>query len=290
MAYYGVIGKTGTGKSLFHILFGCKLANQRRKTIVTNLPLDFVQLRKFCGMMGYSWLAHCIDMNRIVIKPGAESVNDLINYPNAVALIDEAGVFFDCHSSREMPRSVRADLAQVRKGGTDVIWAAQYFDQVDKQIRSLSQYIIHCAGTVMYDRELRNDKLVWKKYIHFEPEQYEAWMSDIKARRPGIGGEIRTRFQYAYKVESGLLKKSDYQAFKVFRSFDRLDTNYSTFENPYELTPYQDINAYFPGDPLPPKNYRKAEPIPYEAKRVVSDFEKAEKEKEKKSRKGLKAV
>lgn len=78
-------------------------------------------------------------------------------------------------------------------------------------------------------------------YFWFSPKNYEAWLLDRKAQRAGPGGFVRTRFQYTQKVESGRLKQPDYQAFKCFKSFDRLESS-KAFVNPYHIDLFQEVN------------------------------------------------
>jgi hypothetical protein len=241
MAFYAVVGLTGAGKSLYQISFGCYLANKLRKTIASNIPLDYEALRRYCGMKGYGWLAHCIDRDKIKVLPGADSLEELLAQENSVILLDEAGIFFPARSFQSMNKNVIRDLAQVRKGASDVVWAAQYFEMVDKIFRMLCHRVVHCQGVSTYCPKLRNDKLVIKNYYHFDPVTYEAWLADSKARRPGLAGQIRTRLFYSAKVETGMVKKADIQAFSVFRSFERLDKSHSTFGNPYYMPPFHQV-------------------------------------------------
>lgn len=236
-----VCGLPGTGKSLYQVIYGCRLANKMRTRLVTNIPIDFPQLRRYCGMMGYGWLAHCIDSNQITVLPGMDNVNQVFEQRDAVVLLDEAGVFFPARSFASLDKAVLVNLAQMRKGGLHIVAACQYFEQIDKAFRMLASRVIHAAGTTMYDAKLKNEKLVFKNYLHFDPQAYELWLGDKKARKPGLGGFIRTRMA-AQKVESGILKAVDYQAFKIFKSFDRLE-NASALENPYSQEPYQQVNA-----------------------------------------------
>lgn len=250
MAFYSVCGLTGSGKSLKQIQFGIELANRYRKILVTNFPVNFPVLRRYCGFLKYHWLGHMIDLNRVIVLPGVENIEELLGYQNAVILIDEAGVFLDAWSG--LSKRMRADLCQIRHDGIDVVWAAQYFEQVNKQLRMLCHRCIHADGVQTYNRQLKNDCLIWKNYYHFHPKNYEAWLNDMKAQKPGLGGMLRTRFQYAQKVESGPLNKADYQAFSIFKSFGgRLDKGYSKSLNPYFIPAYHQVTHYFEGDYKP---------------------------------------
>lgn len=276
MAFYGVVGLTGAGKSLFQISFGCYLANKLRKTISSNIPLDYEALRRYCGLMGYGWLAHCIDMDRVKVLAGEENLEELLSQKNSVILLDEAGIFFPARNHQSMNKNIIQDLAQVRKGASDVVWAAQYFDMVDRTFRMLAHRVVHCQGVSTYCPELRNDKLVIKNYYHFDPQTYQTWLTDSKARRAGIGGQIRTRFIYAAKVETGFLTEADRQAFGVFRSFDRLDKEHETFSNPYLMEPFQQVSydelipVKYPEINQDTKRIQKSKPV------VISDIDEEE--------------
>jgi hypothetical protein len=238
-----ICGLPGTGKSLYQIIYGCRLANKMRSRLVTNIPIDFPELRRYCGMCGYGWLGHCIDTNQITVLPGMDNVAQIFSQRDAVVLLDEAGVFFPARSFASLDKKILVDLAQMRKGGLHIVAACQYFEQIDKAFRMLASRVIHCAGTTIYDGKLKNERLVFKTYLHFDPQAYELWLADKKARKGGLGSFIRTRMA-ATKTEQGMLKPSDYQAFKVFRSFDRLE-NAEAFRNPYEMPLFHEVNQRF---------------------------------------------
>ncbi|MEQ8755837.1 MAG: zonular occludens toxin domain-containing protein [Coleofasciculus sp. G1-WW12-02] len=239
-------GLPGSGKSLYLLQLGARLANKFRLGIVTNVPLDYVAFRRYCGMCGYHWLGHQIDTHNVVSKPGLESADELYSYHNCICIVDELGIFFNAREYAKMSKKVIYDLAQHRKSGLHIVGACQYFEQVDRSFRQLCNTAIHCSGITVYDRHLRNEKLIWKNYFWFTPKNYESWMADKKAQRPGPGGFVRTRFQYTQKVESGRLKAVDYQAFKCFKSFNRLESA-KAFDNPYSISLFQEVNyANFP--------------------------------------------
>jgi len=241
MALIIVAGLPGTGKSLHQFHYACKQANRNRSILVSNVPFNFPAFRRYCGLMNYGWLAHCIDSNRIIVKPGIENVCELFEYKNAWLLIDELGVFFNARSFTSMPKKILFDLAQTRKSAINIVGACQYWEQIDKSFRLLATTAIHTCGMTTYSRELKNEALIFKKHIYFDPIKYERWLEDKKARSGGIGGFFRTRFQYAIRVEEGRLKEPDYQAFKCFKSFDRLESA-KAFQNPYFQFPYQEVS------------------------------------------------
>jgi hypothetical protein len=241
MALIIIAGLPGTGKSLQQFHYACKMANRNRSILVSNVPFNFPAFRRYCGLMNYGWLAHCIDSNQIIVKPGVENICELFEYRNAWLLIDELGVFFNARAFGSMPKKILFDLAQTRKSAINIVGACQYWEQIDKSFRLLSTTAVHSCGMTIYSRELKNEALILKKLIYFDPIKYERWLEDKKARSGGLGGFFRTRFQYAIRVEEGRLKEADYQAFKCFKSFDRLESA-KAFENPYFQKPYQEIN------------------------------------------------
>jgi hypothetical protein len=148
-------------------------------------------------------------------------------------------------------------MAQLRHDGNDLIWAAQYFEQVDKSFRMLCHRSTHAYGVSRYSPSLKNDELTFRNWATFDPISYEKWLEDKKARSPGIGGFIRTRMA-AMKVESGLLRAIDRQAFKCFSSFDRVE-HAKIHGNPYtlHLKPYHQVSE-------PPKiEYSSEHPLPH---------------------------
>jgi hypothetical protein len=242
MAFYSVCGLGGSGKSLYQLHFACKLANRKRTILVSNLALNLEELHKYCGMLKYGWLAHQIEMNRVHQLPGLDNVLKLFEYRRATILLDEAGVYFNTRHYSKMPPEVLAAMAQLRHDGNDLIWAAQYFEQVDKSFRMLCHRSTHAYGVSRYSPLLKNDELTFRNWATFDPNSYEKWLDDKKARSLGLGGFIRTRMA-AMKVESGLLREIDRQAFRCFSSFDRVEEAKAN-ENPYtlHLKPYHQVS------------------------------------------------
>jgi len=146
MALYSVCGLGGTGKSLFQLHFACKLANRKRTILVSNLALNLEELHKYCGMMKYGWLAHAIEMNWVHQLPGLDNILRLFEYRRATIILDEAGVYFSARNYAKMPPQALAAMAQLRHDGNDLIWAAQYFEQVDKSFRMLCHRSTHTYG------------------------------------------------------------------------------------------------------------------------------------------------
>lgn len=233
MAFYSVCGLPGSGKSLYQLHRACELANRKRTILVSNLALDLEHLHKYCGLRKFGWLAHQIEMDRIFCLPGIDNVEELFGFKRATIILDEAGVFFNSRAYAKMPPSILASMAQLRHDANDLIWAAQYFDQVDRAFRMLSCEVTHAAGQSSYSKILKNEQLRWRKWLTFDPASYEKWLNDKKARSPGLGGYFRTKV-IAKRIDEGMLRACDRQAFKAFSSFDRVEDGFAK-SNPYTL-------------------------------------------------------
>jgi hypothetical protein len=219
MTITAICGDIGSGKSLKQLEYGLQQCNRKRKRLVTNFGLNMKELRKYAALKKYGWLAHIIDTKQICIVDAAENIADILTVPNSITLLDEAGIFLNTREFQKTPKRLLMDLAQSRKSGTDLIYASQFDEQVDRQFRMLTQYFIHAAGASVYDKAMRRPKLIWRCYFHFTSGSYHAWNSDIKSK----SSFIRTYFKYAYDTELGIVKPEHYQLFKCFDSFARLE-------------------------------------------------------------------
>lgn len=140
--------------------------------------------------------------------------------PESVILLDEAGIFLNSRDFQNTSKKLLSDLVMSRKDGCDLIWCAQFEDQVDKQFRQLTQFWIHCQSLSKYDRQMRRPKLLVKQIFWFSCADYYRWLADPIAR----GNYFKTRFAYSMQSEEGPLNDSDCLIFKCFDSFTRLDS------------------------------------------------------------------
>jgi hypothetical protein len=154
----------------------------------------------------------------IIQIPNPKNLQALL-IPEAVILLDEAGILLNAREFAKTPKELLADLAQSRKFGSDLIWCAQFDSQIDRQMRLLTQYFWHCKGSSIWDKKMRRPRLVFKEMHYFDADNYEAWVNNPKAR----GNWIKTRFAYAIKTEEGVLSRADVMLFNCFDSFSRLD-------------------------------------------------------------------
>lgn len=232
----GLAGNIGSGKSFMQLQYALEQVNFKRKRLVTNFALNIPELKKYCAMKKYGWLAHCLDHRQYAIVDTAEDIDSLLKYPESVVCLDEAGIFLNSRAWQSTSKALLQNLCQSRKDGIDLVWASQFDEQVDKQFRYLTQYWIHCQSLTTYDPTMRRPKMRWKHYDFFDANSYSAWSTSPSARR----SQLKTRFQYAFKTVSGALSKSDKQLFNCFDSFSRLERqkDYAVEIQPLNSIPY----------------------------------------------------
>lgn len=164
------------------------------------------------------WVQHLCKTGGISQIPAPKYLESLM-IPESVICLDEAGILLNSRNFAQTSMQLLADLSQSRKDGCDLFWAAQFEEQVDKQMRLLTQYWIHCDSLAVYDKKLRRPKLVFKNIYWFKACDYLHWLSNPRDR----SSYFKKRFAYSIKGEEGTLSISDKQLFKVFNSFNRLD-------------------------------------------------------------------
>ena len=201
------------------IELACKLANDRRKIIVSNFGINLIGLRRYAAIKKYGWIIYLIERGQIVIVDSSKSIAEILGYKNAVILVDEAQIWISATHYKEIPRSLLMDLQQSRKNNADVIWAAQVDAHVALQWRQQSHYFIHSDGIQKYSKQLKNQRLIWRSYFFFDADSYWSWVEDKKARR----SYFRTRFNYAISADSGRIGKEQKLLFGCYDSFTRLE-------------------------------------------------------------------
>jgi Zonular occludens toxin (Zot) len=215
----GIAGSIGSGKSFYQLYLGLKTAERKQKQIITNFPLNLDAVYKYCKIQRYDYLLD--NLRRGVGFSWWSSVPDMrcLMFPQSVCLLDEAGIFLNTRTISKADNGFLADLAQSRKFGCDLIYAAQFDKQVDLQFRLLTQYWHHCDGLSIYDSKSRITKLKYKKIYSFDAARYDQWVNSRKDRT----SHFRTRFAYAFDYSGGLLTRADLILFDCFASHERLD-------------------------------------------------------------------
>lgn len=219
MTITGICGDIGSGKSVYQLDYALRQCNQKHKKLVCNFSIDLHALKVFAYEAKLPYLIWMADNNQIATIPSLNSLTELFTYPDSVVCLDEAGIFLNAREFSKTPKGLLSDLAQSRKSAIDLVYAAQFDDQVDRQFRLLTQYFVHCDSLTKYDPATRRPKLHWKYYSHFKAAAYWRWVGDYRARCSAI----RT-YMSAFETTWGFLTKSDKLLFNVFDSFSRLDS------------------------------------------------------------------
>lgn len=316
----GLAGAIGSGKSFTQLKQALDYAEERQKQLVFNFEINVKELHKYASlpkhydsMFGYvffelrrlfvgilkmafpkqcrhlkmpsakpklPWIRRLCEVGGICQIPAPKHLEALL-IPESVVCLDEAGILLNSRSFASTSMQLLADLAQSRKDGCDLFWAAQFEEQVDKQVRLLTQYWIHCDSLATYDKKMRRPKLFWKRVYWFRASDYMHWLSNVQDR----GSHFKARFAYGFKYEGGLLTPSDKQLFKVFDSFSRLDKARSgaKITSMHQcLLPrdyyFQLLLSYYPAlDPLSSKYqpafgwYGKAKPVATFSPALIAD-------------------
>lgn len=256
MTIIGIAGAIGSGKSFYQLKYSLELCETRQKQLVVNFRIDLKELYKYVSMpywidsywfgLGaffyelfklnqyflvnffgqklkvpkprYPWLKEQFDKSMgVIMIPNPENLQALF-IPQSVVCLDEAGVFLNSRDFAATPKALLSDLAQSRKDGIDLVWCAQFDEQVDKQFRLLTQFWVHCQSLAIYNSASRRPEIKWKLFRWFTADTYFEWRS-----RPDIRTKLfKTRLLVA-RQEEGFLQSGDFQLFKVFNSLARLD-------------------------------------------------------------------
>lgn len=187
------------------------------------LALPYHLIRAFLSIMGagsftprYPWIQHLCRTGGIFCLPAPEKLEALL-IPESVTCLDEAGILLNARDFATTSKRLLADLAQSRHDGCDLFWAAQFEEQVDKQVRLLTQYWIHCDSMSIYDKKMRRPKLFWKRIYWFRAADYFQWLYNPRDR----SSHFKARFSYGFKYLGGPMCFSDKYLFNVFNSFGK---------------------------------------------------------------------
>lgn len=218
----GLSGAIGAGKSHTQLKVALEYCERKQKQLVTNFPINARAVYEYAKLKKYTWVQR-LALRGSLIQINSPSQLEALLIPESVVCLDEAGIFLNAREFASTSKRLLADLAQSRKDGVDLVWAAQFNEQVDKQVRMLTQYWVHCDGVATYDKQLRRPKLIWKRIYWFTAWNYNFWVEDPKAR----SSHFKTRFAHAFLYEGGFLNAADRALFRAFDSFNRLDTSAS---------------------------------------------------------------
>jgi hypothetical protein len=140
---YGKVGRLGHGKSMRMVVEG----------------IDLCRLRGGLEDPPRCWLASNIRVNappgmvfrQLPMVQFSEAVADLLAETRAlqiglVLLVDEIDEVWGAADWQDVSRGDRHRIKQSRKYGADLIWTAQFVDQVEKSIRNITEEVGLCRA------------------------------------------------------------------------------------------------------------------------------------------------
>lgn len=128
---YGKVGRVGHGKTMRMVVEACALAVRRQAVLASNItivPPVGIEFR-LLPMDGFSEAF------------GALADECRQRGVGLVLAVDEVHMIWDARRWDDMSVLDRYRLTQSRKLGIDVIWTAQFVDQVEKNIRNLTEQV-----------------------------------------------------------------------------------------------------------------------------------------------------
>jgi len=146
MADYAIIGRKGSGKSLFSVGL-IRDALRAKKRVATNLDID---LHALMGPRSTASIA------RIPDKPTVDDLEALgrgqagvCEEENGIIVLDETSTFFNSRAWGDKARQPLLDwLVHSRKLGWDIFYICQGLEQIDKQLRAtMIEYVVHVKRT-----------------------------------------------------------------------------------------------------------------------------------------------
>ncbi|MFM6355771.1 MAG: zonular occludens toxin domain-containing protein [Planktothrix sp.] len=218
MPFTGIYGLPGKGKSLFMVQYALRLAEQYNLRIVSNFLLNQYALAYYCKVQNYQWLSENLDKGLIYYVSANRNFAQLLQIPNAVILIDEFGIYAPSSQHWTLPPEAYNAIANNRKNLQFIIFAAQYPNQIHSSVHEILSDVIYCEGITVWDKKLRNDRLLSKDAHAFDPAQFQIWYRDPKLRKNPIKVWV-----LAKKHWKGVLNALDALTFKCYDSFTLLE-------------------------------------------------------------------
>jgi len=128
---YGKVGRVGHGKTMRMVVESCALAARRNAVLASNItivPPVGVEFR-LLPMDGFSEAFGTL----------SDEMHEA--HRGLVLAVDEVHMIWDARRWDEMSVFDRYRLTQSRHLGIDVYWTAQFVDQVEKNIRNLTEEV-----------------------------------------------------------------------------------------------------------------------------------------------------
>jgi len=128
---YGKVGRIGHGKTMRMVVEACALAKRRNAILASNIgitPPTGVEFR-------------LLPMDTFSDAFGVLTDEARAREVGIVLAVDEVHMIWDARRWDEMSVYDRYRLTQSRHLGIDVFWTAQFVDQVEKNIRNLTEQV-----------------------------------------------------------------------------------------------------------------------------------------------------
>ncbi|NES25571.1 MAG: ATP-binding protein [Symploca sp. SIO3E6] len=223
----GILGEMGSGKSFVSLLIGFEMAEELQYDVCVNFALDAKALYRYFVSCGYTWLLSRLMHGGIEVKPVSSGQKvDLENWMSrrrCLYILDEAGIFLNARRFQSNSPQFLADLAQIRHDGRKLFWIAQFVDQVDKQLRELTQSYIYCDCITKYSRKLGSTELLFKNYRVFTTPQFKIFSDKVLGKKLGFKSWILSN-TLALKSWYGSLTEVDRLLFDIYPSLERIES------------------------------------------------------------------
>ena len=225
----------GSGKSLMALQFAIEQADLLNYGLCCNFDIDLTALYQ------YSWynelFSLCKNIERglvfctSILENKEVNLEKFMNKSRTVYILDEAGIYVNARNWQKLSLQFQADLALLRRYRKRLWWVSQYFDQVDKNLREQTNYIIECSSILKASKKLGGASEIFIKmafaYIRLDYENLY-----IKRQRMS---PIKFAIQQFFKSKIKRITRfgiADRLAFKIYNSFDLMDGGPPTASNP----------------------------------------------------------
>jgi len=166
-----LIGGFGVGKTLSLVEEAIKAANYLDLDIVINFPIDRFAYYHFCRKYGY----------KNALKKSIYYVSSFVeyfDYTNAVYVCDEAPLYLFSRDFNKTNKDIFIKLFQLRKRKSVLFYSAQSFNQLDKQLRDVTAYFVHCTADQKFSPVHKATRLRSMTAYCFSREAYDKFLSD----------------------------------------------------------------------------------------------------------------
>lgn len=197
---FGKVGRLGHGKTMTMVVDGLELARQRgagegRCWVAANISVTVPDGWRFVllPMDGFSEALAVLMAAALTAGVGL------------VVLVDEIDTVWDAHDWQSMRRSDRYRIKQSRKYGCDMLWSAQFVDQVEKSIRNITEEVelVRAFPSPTISRREAGKRPLLIRGIRFRPGAVRQIVGDADADK-----SLGTRWR-RYRREHELLYDTD---------------------------------------------------------------------------------